>query len=78
MGALGLITGTLVFLAEALAFHLAYGASILMILQFDFSFAAGIRPGWYVWAAGLVLTLIAFWRYPRDNASARSDGAAPS
>jgi sulfoxide reductase heme-binding subunit YedZ len=54
--------GALVFLAEAAGFWIAFGAPIDRVLAMDFSFRAGIRPGWYVWGAGAIVTAIGLWR----------------
>ena len=54
--------GAFVFLAEAAAFWVAFNASPLMVLLVDFNFQAGVRPGWYVWGVGLVVTLIGLVR----------------
>jgi methionine sulfoxide reductase heme-binding subunit len=57
-----LCVGALVFLAEAIAFRIAFHAPILRVLALDFDFRAGIRPGWYVWAVGALVTAIAILR----------------
>jgi hypothetical protein len=54
--------GAFVFLAEAVAFWLAFNAPIDRVLAMDFNFRAGIRPGWYVWGAGVIVTAIGLWR----------------
>jgi sulfoxide reductase heme-binding subunit YedZ len=54
--------GAAVFFLEALAFHIAFGVPILRILAVDFDFQAGIRPGWYIWGVGALVTLIGVWR----------------
>jgi sulfoxide reductase heme-binding subunit YedZ len=54
--------GAFVFLAEAVGFWLAFGAPIDRVLAMDFSFRAGIRPGWYVWGVGAIVTAIGLWR----------------
>ena len=54
--------GAAVFLLEALGFHIAFGVPMTRILAVDFDFHAGIRPGWYIWGTGLVVTLIGLWR----------------
>jgi sulfoxide reductase heme-binding subunit YedZ len=50
--------GAFTFLAEAVGFWIAFHAPVLRVLEMDFNFRAGIRPGWYVWGAGLIVTLI--------------------
>ena len=54
--------GILVFLVEAIAFRIAFHAPVLRVLALDFNFRAGIRPGWYVWGAGLLVTAIGLLR----------------
>jgi len=54
--------GALVFLLEAGAFWIAFRAPVLSVLALDFNFRAGIRPGWYVWGVGLIVTAIGLWR----------------
>jgi methionine sulfoxide reductase heme-binding subunit len=61
--------GALVFLLEAIAFWIAFRAPVLSVLALDFNFRAGIRPGWYVWGVGLIVTAIGLWRLkPVDRA----------
>jgi methionine sulfoxide reductase heme-binding subunit len=50
--------GAFTFLAEAVAFKIAFDAPILRVLEMDFNFRAGIRPGWYVWGVGVLVVLI--------------------
>jgi methionine sulfoxide reductase heme-binding subunit len=50
--------GALTFILESIGFWIAYGVSPLRVLIADFSFQAGLRPGWYVWAVGAIVTLI--------------------
>jgi sulfoxide reductase heme-binding subunit YedZ len=54
--------GAFVFLAEAVAFWIAFHAPVIRILAMDFNFQAGIRPGWYVWGIGVLVTLIGLLR----------------
>lgn len=54
--------GAVVFLLEAVAFWIAFRAPVLNVLALDFNFRAGVRPGWYVWAVGLIVTAIGLWR----------------
>ena len=71
-----------VFLIEALAFHLIFGVPMLRILIVDFDFQAGIRPGWYVWGIGTLVTLIGLWRLRPDarpaQFAASSAGRTPN
>lgn len=62
IGLLGLISGLLDFIGEALGYYWVYGADIGTVLQVDYDFSAGMRPGWYVLIAGLIMTLIGAWR----------------
>lgn len=63
-----LLVGAFVFIAEAVGFWLAFHAPIWRVLMLDFDFRAGIRPGWYVWAVGLLVTAIAVLRTkPSDS-----------
>ncbi len=54
--------GAFVFLAEAVAFWIAFHAPVYRVLALDFNFRAGIRPGWYVWGVGAIVTAIGLWR----------------
>lgn len=56
------VAGALTFLVEAIAFQIAYGVPVLRVLQADFSFEVGVRPGWYVWGVGAIVTLIGLIR----------------
>jgi hypothetical protein len=35
---------------------------VLRVLQADFSFEVGVRPGWYVWLVGTIVVLIGLIR----------------
>jgi len=54
--------GLLTFILEAVGFWIAFQAPILRVLELDFNFRTGIRPGWYVWAVGAIVTAIGVWR----------------
>jgi sulfoxide reductase heme-binding subunit YedZ len=56
------VAGALTFLTEAIAFSLAYNVPVLRVLEIDFNFQAGIRPGWYVWGVGAIVILIGLIR----------------
>jgi sulfoxide reductase heme-binding subunit YedZ len=56
------VAGALTFLAEAIAFWIAYGVPVIRVLQADFSFEVGVRPGWYVWGVGAIVVLIGLIR----------------
>jgi sulfoxide reductase heme-binding subunit YedZ len=59
IGLLGLTVTALTFLIEAVGIGIGFGISPLLVLEQDFSFEAGIRPGWYVLAAGVIFFLVA-------------------
>ncbi|HEX5281488.1 MAG TPA: protein-methionine-sulfoxide reductase heme-binding subunit MsrQ [Micropepsaceae bacterium] len=62
------VVGGLVFIGEAVGFWIAFHAPILRVLVLDFNFEAGIRPGWYVWGIGVLVTAIGLWRTkPRET-----------
>ena len=50
--------GLLDFILEAVAFWIAFKVPVLRILVSDFTFQVGIRPGWYVWGVGVLVTLV--------------------
>jgi sulfoxide reductase heme-binding subunit YedZ len=54
--------GAVVFLGEAIGFRIAFHAPVIRVLALDFDFRAGIRPGWYVWGVGLLVTAIGILR----------------
>ena len=56
------VAGALTFLFEAIGFWIAYDVPVLRVLEADFSFEAGVRPGWYVWGVGAIVTLIGLIR----------------
>jgi sulfoxide reductase heme-binding subunit YedZ len=56
------VAGALTFLTEAVAFSIAYNVPVLRVLEIDFNFQAGVRPGWYVWGVGAIVILIGLIR----------------
>ena len=62
IGGLGVVAALLDFLGEALGYNLVYHADIAQVLQVDWDFSAGMRPGWYVLIAGALIVAIAIWR----------------
>ena len=56
------VAGAVTFLTEAVAFSIAYNVPVLRVLEFDFNFQAGVRPGWYVWGVGAIVILIGLIR----------------
>jgi methionine sulfoxide reductase heme-binding subunit len=82
--ALGVAAAALTFAGEAIGIAIAFNVSPLLVLQTAFDFDLDnldmLRPGWYVLAAGLVVTAIDFvcarWRTRRRKpATARAPGA---
>lgn len=67
---LAIAIAALTFLGEAIGIGIAFGISPLMILATAFDFDLGIRPGWYVLAAGLavaILDLVRGWLSARTR-----------
>ena len=56
------LAGALTFLTEAIAFSITYNVPMLRVLEIDFNFQAGVRPGWYVWGVGAIVILIGLIR----------------
>jgi sulfoxide reductase heme-binding subunit YedZ len=56
------VAGALTFLFEAIGFWIGYGVPVLRVLEADFSFQVGVRPGWYVWGVGAIVILIGLIR----------------
>ena len=56
------VAGALTFMTEAFAFSIAYNVPVLRVLEIDFNFQVGIRPGWYVWGVGAIVILIGLIR----------------
>ena len=67
---LSVVVALLTFVGEAVGIGITFGVSPLRVLETVFDIDAGIRPGWQVLAAGLVVTAIDFVR-------ARWPGRAP-
>jgi sulfoxide reductase heme-binding subunit YedZ len=68
--ALSITVSILTFIGEAVGIGIAFHVSPMRVLDAAFDFSAGIRPGWEVLAAGLVVVAIDFVR-------ARWPGRAP-
>ena len=72
---LSVAVSVLTFIGEAVGIGIAYHVSPMRVLDVAFDFSAGIRPGWQVLAAGLVVVAIDFvrgcWakRSPRPRAA---------
>ena len=66
----------LTFIGEAVGIGIAFHVSPMRVLDVAFDFSAGIRPGWEVLAAGLVVVVVDFVcalgvkRSPRSRAVA--------
>lgn len=60
--ALSIVVALLTFAGEAVGIGMTFGVSPLRVLDTIFDFDAGIRPGWQVLAAGLVVVAIDFIR----------------
>jgi sulfoxide reductase heme-binding subunit YedZ len=55
---LALVTSIVTFLGEAVGIAIAFHVSPMLVLGMIFDFDVGIRPGWQVLAAGLVVAAI--------------------
>jgi sulfoxide reductase heme-binding subunit YedZ len=60
--ALSCAVSALTFIGEAVGIGIAFHVSPMRVLDAAFDFSAGIRPGWEVLAAGLVVVAIDFVR----------------
>jgi sulfoxide reductase heme-binding subunit YedZ len=60
--ALSCAVSALTFIGEAVGIGIAFHVSPMRVLDVAFDFSAGIRPGWEVLAAGLVVVAIDFVR----------------
>ena len=70
------VAGALTFLTEAIAFSMAYNVPVLRVLEIDFNFQAGIRPGWYVWGVGVIVILIGLIRLKPEGRLQLASGQA--
>jgi sulfoxide reductase heme-binding subunit YedZ len=61
----------LTFIGEAVGIGIAFHVSPMRVLDAAFDFSAGIRPGWQVLAAGLVVVAIDFVRARWSGRAAR-------
>lgn len=62
LGALAIATAFLVMLFESFGLGLSLGVDPWLILSANFTFDAGIRPGWYVLMFGAAIFLVALVR----------------
>ncbi len=69
--ALSVAVSILTFIGEAVGIGIAFHVSPLRVLDVAFDFAAGIRPGWQVLAAGLVVVAFDAARSRWNGYSAR-------
>jgi sulfoxide reductase heme-binding subunit YedZ len=67
---LSIAVSALTFIGEAVGIGIAYHVSPMRVFDVAFGFSAGIRPGWQVLAAGLVVVAVDFvrGRWPRGTA----------
>jgi sulfoxide reductase heme-binding subunit YedZ len=62
LAGLSVVVALLTFIGEAVGIGITFGVSPLRVLETVFDIDAGIRPGWQVLAAGLVVVAIDFMR----------------
>jgi sulfoxide reductase heme-binding subunit YedZ len=68
---LSVVVSAITFIGEAVGIGLSFHVSPLRVLDAAFDFDAGIRPGWEVLGAGLVVAVIDFIRARWPNRIAR-------
>ena len=73
--AMSIAVSFLTFIGEAVGLGIAFHVSPMRVLSVAFDFSAGIRPGWQVLAAGLVVVAIDFLRSRRSPRPARAVAA---
>ena len=75
---LSIAVSVVTFIGEAAGIGVAYHVSPMRVLEVAFDFSAGIRPGWQVLAAGLVVVMIDFvrGRWAKRSPRPRAVGAA--
>jgi sulfoxide reductase heme-binding subunit YedZ len=59
---LSMAVAALTFTGEAIGIGIAFHVSPMLVLRVAFDFSAGIRPGWEVLGAGLIVTALDFVR----------------
>ena len=72
---LAIVVAALVFIGEAVGIGIQFHVSPLRVLSAAFDFDAGIRPGWYVLAAGLAVVLVDAVRARWNSRGARTVAA---
>lgn len=73
---LTLVVALLTFAGEAIGIGLTFGVSPWRVLDTAFDFEAGIRPGWQVLGAGLVVVVVDFVRARWNSQPSRTRAAA--
>jgi len=75
---LSIAVSVVTLIGEAAGIGIAYHVSPMRVLDVAFDFSAGIRPGWQVLAAGLVVVAIDFvsGRWAKRSPRPRAVGAA--
>ena len=73
-----LVISVLTFIGEAVGIGIAFNVSPLRVLSAAFDVGAGVRPGWQVLAAGLVVIALDFAARRWRNAGRRTRQAAPA
>lgn len=74
--ALTIVVSALTFFGEAIGIGIAFGVSPMRVLDAAFNIQAGIRPGWQVLGAGLVVVALDFVRSRFNSRNARSRAPA--
>lgn len=74
--ALSIAVSVLTFLGEAVGIGIAYHVSPMGVLGVAFDFSVGIRPGWQVLAAGLMMVALDFVCGRLDSRGARRRAVA--
>lgn len=78
LAALALVAGVLTILGEAIGIAVAFGISPFMILVTVFDFDLGVRPGWWVLAAGLAVAALDIVRGGTSAAAPARPARAPA
>ncbi len=73
--ALGVVVSLLTFAGEAIGIGIAFNVSPLRVLDTVFDFDAGIRPGWQILAAALIVVLVDAVRARWNNRKLRTIAA---
>lgn len=71
------VVGALTFVLEAVGFWIAFHVPVLRVLTADFNFQVGIRPGWYVWGVGVIVTAIGLIRMKPAGGSLKLASSTP-